>query len=132
MKVLVLGAGIIGTSTAWHLLERGHLTGISDTARVQACATTVVKDEKKSTASTSGRVYIEAKGKIKSQLNGQSPDEADTVANACYLARHRLNVVAGMDTEIREGLDRSQNNLVDTPAARPVPRRATYGVPPTS
>jgi D-amino-acid dehydrogenase len=24
MKILVLGAGIIGTSTAWHLLERGH------------------------------------------------------------------------------------------------------------
>jgi D-amino-acid dehydrogenase len=24
MKVLVLGAGIIGTSTAWHLLDRGH------------------------------------------------------------------------------------------------------------
>lgn len=24
MKILVLGAGIIGTSTAWHLLDRGH------------------------------------------------------------------------------------------------------------
>ena len=24
MRILVLGAGIIGTSTAWHLLERGH------------------------------------------------------------------------------------------------------------
>ena len=24
MKVIVLGAGIIGTSTAWHLLDRGH------------------------------------------------------------------------------------------------------------
>jgi hypothetical protein len=112
----------------WHLLERGHLTGISDTARLQACATTVVKDEKKSTASTSGRVYIEAKGKIKSQLNGQSPDEADTVANACYLARHRLGVIAGLDVEIHEGLDRTQNNLVDTPPVVAVPRRATYGV----
>src|SRR6185369_5791898 len=24
MRIIVLGAGIIGTSTAWHLLERGH------------------------------------------------------------------------------------------------------------
>lgn len=24
MRVVVLGAGIIGTSTAWHLLQRGH------------------------------------------------------------------------------------------------------------
>ena len=24
MKVVVLGAGIIGISTAWHLLARGH------------------------------------------------------------------------------------------------------------
>lgn len=24
MKIVILGAGIIGVSTAWHLLERGH------------------------------------------------------------------------------------------------------------
>ncbi|MFO1244758.1 MAG: D-amino acid dehydrogenase [Ramlibacter sp.] len=30
MKVLVLGAGIIGTSTAWHLLERGHDVTVVD------------------------------------------------------------------------------------------------------
>jgi len=30
MKVLVLGAGIIGTSTAWHLLERGHEVTVVD------------------------------------------------------------------------------------------------------
>lgn len=30
MKVLVLGAGIIGTSTAWHLLERGHEVVVVD------------------------------------------------------------------------------------------------------
>jgi D-amino-acid dehydrogenase len=30
MKVLVLGAGIIGTSTAWHLLDRGHEVTVVD------------------------------------------------------------------------------------------------------
>ena len=30
MKVLVLGAGIIGTSTAWHLMERGHEVTVVD------------------------------------------------------------------------------------------------------
>ena len=30
MKVLVLGAGIIGVSTAWHLLERGHDVTVVD------------------------------------------------------------------------------------------------------
>jgi len=30
MKVIVLGAGIIGISTAWHLLERGHQVTVVD------------------------------------------------------------------------------------------------------
>jgi len=30
MKVMVLGAGIIGVSTAWHLLERGHEVTVVD------------------------------------------------------------------------------------------------------
>ena len=30
MKVVVLGAGIIGISTAWHLLERGHTVTVID------------------------------------------------------------------------------------------------------
>ena len=30
MHVVVLGAGIIGVSTAWHLLERGHEVTLVD------------------------------------------------------------------------------------------------------
>lgn len=30
MNIVVLGAGIIGTSTAWHLLERGHEVTVID------------------------------------------------------------------------------------------------------
>ena len=30
MKTIVLGAGIIGISTAWHLLERGHEVVVVD------------------------------------------------------------------------------------------------------
>ncbi|HZY17378.1 MAG TPA: D-amino acid dehydrogenase [Ramlibacter sp.] len=30
MQVLVLGAGILGVSTAWHLLERGHTVTVAD------------------------------------------------------------------------------------------------------
>ncbi|MDP3132079.1 MAG: FAD-dependent oxidoreductase, partial [Burkholderiaceae bacterium] len=30
MRVTVLGAGIIGVSTAWHLLERGHEVTLVD------------------------------------------------------------------------------------------------------
>ena len=30
MKVIILGAGIIGVSTAWHLLERGHEVTVVD------------------------------------------------------------------------------------------------------
>ena len=30
MKVIVLGAGIIGISTAWHLLEEGHEVTVVD------------------------------------------------------------------------------------------------------
>ena len=30
MNVVVLGAGIIGISTAWHLLERGHDVTVVD------------------------------------------------------------------------------------------------------
>jgi D-amino-acid dehydrogenase len=36
MKILVLGAGIIGTSTAWHLLDRGH--DVTDVDRQDAAA----------------------------------------------------------------------------------------------
>ena len=30
MKTIILGAGIIGISTAWHLLERGHEVVVVD------------------------------------------------------------------------------------------------------
>ena len=30
MKIIVLGAGIIGISTAWHLAQRGHSVTVID------------------------------------------------------------------------------------------------------
>ncbi len=30
MKIIVLGAGIIGATTAWHLLESGHEVTVVD------------------------------------------------------------------------------------------------------
>ena len=30
MKVLVLGAGVIGTATAWYLADRGHEVSVVD------------------------------------------------------------------------------------------------------
>ena len=30
MKIIILGAGIIGVSTAWHLLEQGHEVTVVD------------------------------------------------------------------------------------------------------
>ena len=33
MKVIVMGAGIIGVSTAWHLLEQGHEVTVVDRQR---------------------------------------------------------------------------------------------------
>jgi len=30
MKITIIGAGIIGISTAWHLLERGHQVTVID------------------------------------------------------------------------------------------------------
>ncbi len=39
MKVLVLGAGIIGVSTAWHLLQNGHEVILVDRQAEAACET---------------------------------------------------------------------------------------------
>ena len=40
MKVVVLGAGIIGVSTAWHLLQRGHEVVVVDRQPGAALETT--------------------------------------------------------------------------------------------
>ena len=39
MKVIVMGAGIIGVSTAWHLLEQGHEVSVIDRQRDAALET---------------------------------------------------------------------------------------------
>ena len=39
MKVVVLGAGIIGISTAWHLVERGHAVTVVDRQKGAALET---------------------------------------------------------------------------------------------
>src|SRR5437868_15451701 len=39
MKVIVMGAGIIGVSTAWHLLEQGHEVTVIDRQRDAAMET---------------------------------------------------------------------------------------------
>ena len=44
MKTIVLGAGIIGISTAWHLLERGHEVIVIDRQPDAALETALFHD----------------------------------------------------------------------------------------
>lgn len=104
---------------AWHFLERGQLSGISDTAQAQFCVVHVLNPDTASRG-TRARVLLENKREVMKKLNGKSPDEADTVANLCYLVRHRLGVTPGSD--VMPEVSGTLENLVDKLGIKPVPR----------